>query len=295
MVSVNWRYWRNLSLCALVLVITSACATLAWIGYQGATLYLHPARAARAAADTPARLGINYQDITLLTQDGLKLSAWYTPPKNGAIILAAHGYGNRRSAELHALLARPGYGVISWDARAHGDSAGQLCTLSFYETWDVEAALAFTVGQPGVRHIGALGQSMGAATLIKTAARRAEIESVVADSSFPTIEDMLQRVVPFPLVQPFVRFFIERETGLSASAVRPVDDIRHISPRPVLILQGADDTVIPPNSAQRLYQAAGEPRTLWIEPGVGHVEMFTAHPQAYSQQVIPFFDRYVLR
>ena len=87
--------------------------------------YVHPPRAFRAPDDHPGRLDIPYQEIELPTLDGLVLAAWYTPPENGAAILTAHGYQDRRSPEIHALFARHGYGVISWDFRAHGDSQGE--------------------------------------------------------------------------------------------------------------------------------------------------------------------------
>jgi hypothetical protein len=41
--------------------------------------------------------GIDFKDVELITEDNVKLSAWYTPPKNGAVILVAHGYGDKRS------------------------------------------------------------------------------------------------------------------------------------------------------------------------------------------------------
>jgi len=101
---------------------------------------------------------------------------------------------------------------------------------------------------------------------------------------------MLGRVVTSPILRPTLRFFVERETGLTADDLRPIDEIARISPRPIFILQGGQDTVIPPDSAQRLFNAAGEPRRLWIGEGAGHVEMFDLMPDEYIRRVIAFFD-----
>jgi fermentation-respiration switch protein FrsA (DUF1100 family) len=234
---------------------------------------------------------VAYQDITLITQDGITLSAWYTPSRNGAPILVAHGYGGERSAATHALFARRGYGVISWDARAHGVSGGTTSTVGYFESLDVEAALDFALRQAGDKHVGAYGESMGAATVIRAAAQRSEIEAVVADSAYPTLDEMVGREVPSPLLLPFLRFFAERETGVSTQAMRPVDEIGRISPRPVFIIQGADDMTVPADSAQRLYNAAGEPRTLWVGAGVGHTGMRDAQPEEYDRRVFAFFDQ----
>jgi fermentation-respiration switch protein FrsA (DUF1100 family) len=289
------RYWMNLLLFAVTVLCLGLLAAFLRLGYQGAMNYVRPPRAQRLPDDTPARYSVGYQDITLRTKDGLALGAWYTPSQNGRLILAAHGHAGARSADMHALFARHGYGVVSWDFRAHGESEGDLCTLGYYETRDVEAALDFALAQPEVRHVGAWGASMGAATVIEAAAQRPEIEAVVADSAFPAIEEMVAKTTPVTLLHPFIRFFAEQETGVSATALRPIDRIGQISPRPVFIIQGEADLTVPSDSAHRLYAAAGEPRQLWIEPGIGHVQMYTALAGPYERRVIQFFETTLIR
>jgi fermentation-respiration switch protein FrsA (DUF1100 family) len=267
-------------------VVIGAVATIR----DGALRLAHPSRSLHAKEDTPLRLGIPYQAITLTTRDGLKLAAWYTPPQNGTMVLVAHGYGAKRSAEIYALFARHGYGVLAWDMRAHGESDGELCTVGYAEAEDVETALDYTLSQPGVKHVAAWGESMGGVATILAAARRPEIEALVADSAFTTLEDELALRIPIPLLRPLVRFFAEQEAGRSIQSVRPVDQIGRLSPRPVFVIQGLADQSIPLDSGQRLYEAAGEPRLLWQEEGIGHVEMYTAQPGEYEARVIAFLD-----
>jgi fermentation-respiration switch protein FrsA (DUF1100 family) len=231
----------------------------------------------------------------LVTADGIELAAWYTPPKNGVLILVGHGHGDHRSVNQYALYVHNGYGVLAWDFRAHGESGGELSTLGYLEALDVEAALEYGLQQADVEHIGAWGGSMGGAAVLELAARRTEIEAVVVDSVFPTLEDELSWAVTKEIFIPFIRYFAERETGLDLEMLRPVDRIQDISPRPVLIIQGEADTMIPPDSAQRLYNNSGDPRYLWTEAGVGHVGMYSSYPEKYEQRVIGFFDDYLLQ
>ncbi len=268
--------------------------SIARLAHQSAMNLLQPARSVRQISDTPARLGVGYQEITLTTADGLELAGWYTPASNGAVILVAHGYGGARQAEKHAFFAQSGFGTVTWDFRAHGESEGEVCTMGYQEAMDVEAALDFALSQPDLDMVGALGESMGAAAIIQAAARRPEIAAMVADSSFAALEEEIEIVVPQAILRPFIRFFAEREAGLDIGDLRPIERIGEISPRPVFIIQGMADSAIPADSAQRLYDAAGEPRRLWIEPGVEHMGVQNARPAEYERRVIEFFTAALL-
>ncbi len=295
----TYTYWRNLILFALLTLGLGILGVFVRVSYQGAQHYLHPKRASRSPGDTPAQFGVEYQSVTITTGDGIDLAAWYTPSQNGALILVAHGYGSIRASNMHALFARHRYGVLSWDARAHGESEGEICTWGAYEVRDVAAALEFVSRQPEVEHIGAYGQSMGAATLIQATAEYSaiealKIEALIADSSFAAIEDMLIKMVSYPPLRPGLRFFVELETGLSVDDLRPVDVIGEISPRPVFLIQDETDGTVLSDFIYWLYENTGEPRLLWTEFGAGHVGLYTAYPDEYERQMIAFFDQYLL-
>ena len=52
----------------------------------------------------------------------------------------------------------------------------------------------------------------------------------------------------------------------------PLPAMSMISPIPLLVIQGDRDSIVPPHHAQRLYDAAREPKQLWIVPGAGHIQ-----------------------
>ncbi len=278
---------------AVFALIIAAVGTVVGVSYQHAMGYLHPDRQT-ASGELLTANGIEFREIELTTEDNVKISAWYTPPQNGAVILVAHGYGDKRAEDFHALFASHGYGVVSWDFRVHGKSGGDFSSLGYYEVLDAKAALGFALAQPGVEHVGAWGGSMGAVTMIRATAQYPEIEALVADSPFVTLEDEMKLIVPFPFMRSLMETFVEWETGLTLGLVRPVDDIARISPRPVLIIQGRGDRNIPSDSAQRLYDAAGKPRKLWLEDDVPHLNMYAYYREEYIERVIGFFDEYLL-
>jgi fermentation-respiration switch protein FrsA (DUF1100 family) len=289
----GWQYWTRLILATLSALLLAFAGTILLISYRQTVDYLHPARQT-ATGELLRASGIEFQEVELVTEDSIRLAAWYTPPQNGAVILVAHGYGDKRTEHYYTLFASHGYGVIAWDFRAHGKSEGEFSSLGYYEVLDARAALDFALAQPGVEHVGAWGGSMGAVTMIRATAQHPEIEALVADSPFATLDDEMDLRVPFPVLRALIRFFAERQSGVRVSSVRPVDDIARISPRPVFLIQGMGDGMVPPDSAQRLYDAAGEPRQLWTEDGVPHLNMYAFYKTRYTKRVIKFFDEYLL-
>ena len=286
-------YWLRLIAAGVFSLLIGATSAVIWLSYQQTLDYLHPKRQT-ASGDLLRASNIEFQEIELVTEDNITLSAWYTPPKNGTVILVAHGYGDKRAEDFYALFAEHGYGVIAWDFRAHGKSEGDFSSLGYYEVLDVKAALDFILTQPNVEHIGGWGGSMGAVTMIRATAQYPQIEALVADSPFSTLEEELDLRVPFPIMRSLIRYFAEKETGLSLDLVRAVDDIAEISPRPVFIIQGMGDEMVPLDSAQRIYDAAGEPRQLWTEDEVPHLNMYPYYKTRYTKRVIKFFDSYLL-
>lgn len=254
---------------------------------------LHPPRTI-PQGKTLRKYEIDYRPVDLITEDGIRLAAWYTPPQNGAVILLAHGYGNKRPEWVYALLARKKYGVLAWDARAHGESDGNISTIGYLEVFDVKAALEYVRTQPDVEHIGAWGGSMGGATIIRAAAEFPQIEAVFVDSSFTSLEDEFNYLVPYPVINPVAKFIVTSGTGLNLDQVNPLDDIVRISPRPVYIVQGMADAVAPPDSGEKLFNAAGEPRFLWQQDKVPHQSMYLDNPRRYQRRLIDFFDEWLL-
>ena len=183
---------------------------------------------------------------------------------------------------------------MSWDARAHGESGGAVSTIGYLEVLDVKAALEYVLTQPGVQHVGAWGGSMGAATIIRAAAQFPQIEAVFADSSFTSLNDEINYLVPYPLINPLTKFIATTETGLSLGEVAPLNDIGKISPRPVYIVQGLADKVAPPDSGEKLFNAANEPRFLWEKENVPHMLMYVDDPRPYRKRLVGFFDEWLL-
>jgi fermentation-respiration switch protein FrsA (DUF1100 family) len=289
----NWKYWARLFFAFIVEAAIALAVLIAGLSYASVYRYLRPPRIIPPGYTLEERK-VKFQAVDLITKDGIRLSAWYTPPKNGTVILLAHGYGDNRPEWVHVLLAKADYGVLAWDARAHGESDGEISTVGYFEVLDVKAGLDYVTAQPNIEHIGAWGGSMGGATMIRAAAQFPQIEALVVDSPYSSLDDEFDYLVPYPFINPLVKFFAEIQTGLDINNLRPVDEIVKISPRPVYIIQGTGDKVVPTDTAEQLFNAAGEPRFMWTEENVIHLGMYLDNPRKYERRVIVFFDEYLL-
>jgi alpha-beta hydrolase superfamily lysophospholipase len=301
------KKWHKLTLFAMAQVILLACIGSALVANLFADIAIHNPVSGRTKEQRPAALLdeprlTDLADIALTTSDGVRLAASYFPSQNRATIILLHGYKANRSTMLPIaiMLIRHGYGVIIPDFRGHGESEGQLITFGHDEVRDVEAAFQYLLTRSEVdpERIGLLGNSMGSATALLYAAENPAIKAVVAQSPYATLKDMVQANVrrlnlpTFPLA-PMMLFFIERKFGFPANTVAPIRHIAQISPRPVLILMGGKDTWVNPGGGQQLYAAAGEPRELWFDPEMGHLEFHEKRAAEFEERVVAFFDRYL--
>jgi fermentation-respiration switch protein FrsA (DUF1100 family) len=263
-----------------------------------------PAETRKLPEKTPADFNMTYEDLTITSPDGLKLVGWFVPSQNGAVIIMQHGYKSTRQELLNEaeMMVRHGYGVLLTTVRAHDYSDGELITFGMYEVNDMDAWYQYLLTRDDIDKdkIGMLGNSYGGMLVIQYASVNKNIKAVVADSAFSSLNDTVETSVTyftdlpaFPFA-PLIVFWSERETGFKTENVDATRWIADISPRPVFLMQGGADVVISPDSGQRLYDAAGEPKELWFEPSLGHVDFDTDMPVEFENRVSQFFDKYLL-
>ena len=232
------------------------------------------------------------QSISLTTADGIPLRGWYRAPQNGTLVLLLGGLGATRDTMLPEaeMLMRHGFGVLLADTRS---CAGALGSLGYFEVADLRAMADYAAAQPGVEKLGALGFSAGGVTVLLGAAEMPQIRGVVAMGNYP---NLLQEITysPAPTLSPEweLQQLVDLSYGLltviTPAQVSPIDAIPKISPRAVLILHG--ELEAPRTQPERQYQAAGEPRSLWIVPGAGHGGYLQAQPQEFERRVVAFFS-----
>jgi pimeloyl-ACP methyl ester carboxylesterase len=200
-------------------------------------------------------------------------------------------------------LHEAGYSVLLFDCREQGisDGASRGMSLGMRESADVVSATEWLTAR-GFETIAALGSSQGATSVILAAAVDPRIDAVVAQGTGTTLYAMAranQQLALFPdwFVRLFVQIILWRTGPPWHDIVRdgpnPAHAIGRIAPRPILLIQGAEDMMAPASQARENFGRAGEPKELWIIEGAGHRGLRQAAGASYDRRVLGFLKKHL--
>jgi hypothetical protein len=245
----------------------------------------------KARSPVPSAFGAT---VTLRTGDGLRLSASYTPSRNGAAVIVFPG---RTGTQRHArMLARHGYGVLLLDRRGEGESEGTLNLFGWNGENDLRAALDFlgTRGDVEDGRIGGLGLSVGGELLLQAAAGDRRVLAVVSEGAgVRSLAEHLQTPGVGRIQRWGTNWVVQTAAVAVLSGTLPPPDlterVRRIGPRPVLLIRASDGN--PDETLNEVYaRRIGASAELWTVRG-GHTGALSADPSGYERRVVTFLDR----
>ena len=251
-------------------------------------------------SETPADRGLAFEEARFTAADGVELTGWYLPTRNGAAVVLLHGAGSTRSSLLDqaAVLARAGYGVLLFDARGHGTSSGRAMDFGWYGDADIAGAVDHLAARPDVdpSRIAAVGLSMGGEEAIGASATNSRLRAVVAEGATGrTAADKawLSEEYGFRgLLQEGIDHLTFWFADLLTDAGPPVglpDAVAAMAPRPLLLI-AAGEVPDEPAVAERLRAAAPERVEVWVVPGAGHTGGLATAPEEWRARVLAFLD-----
>jgi fermentation-respiration switch protein FrsA (DUF1100 family) len=224
----------------------------------------------------PADVGLPFTDLTVPTEDGERLHAWWIPsraaPARGHVLFFHGNAGNVSHRLDHArALTAAGLDVLLLDYRGYGRSTGRPSEEGLLR--DARAARAALVagGQVDPARLVYMGESLGGAVALRLALEEPPLACVL-QSTFTSLRDVGRQHYPAAL------------SALAGNAYPNLERIPRLR-APVLILHGDVDEIVPVSHAQALFEAAPEPRRLRIVPGVGHNDLVQAMGPSYGSEV----------
>lgn len=300
---------------ALQWIIAVLAITFLGSGIVGAILgggILHPARRTLDAAliaqanDVFARDGAVCQEFDVSAQDGVILRGWKVHAKspNGDWVMLFHGQSDNRVGTISYadFLLRAGYSVVMMDARAHGASGGATATYGWKERCDTKNIVAALYATENPQRLFALGESMGGAIALQSAAVEPRISAVVAEAPFSNLREVTYDYAGLQfspwigktLFRPATIVALraaEKEGGFRADDVSPEQAVSERA-FPVLLICGTLDRRIPCRHARRIFSAAAGPKELWVVRGAQHTDAYGTDPAEFKRRVLAFFAAY---
>lgn len=224
----------------------------------------------------PGQGGLACEEVYFVTEDRHRLHGWFIPGpclalKRGATLLWFHGNaGNigHRVDELALIHHRLGVNLFIFDYRGYGKSEGRPSERGTYR--DARAALAYLRDRPDVAPDGIVyfGRSLGAAVAVELAGAFPPLGLILV-SPFASVSDMARLAYPFLPVSWLVRNRYDSSARIAS--------IR----RPLLVIHGELDGLVPLAQAEKLFKLANPPKHLQVLPGAGHNDTFTSGGSAY--------------
>lgn len=250
----------------------------------GDRLFYYPSK---SQPYTPKKYGYFYEDVYFKSLDGTKLHGWFLPSSAGsrkAKGTIVYSHGNAGALGHHFAftywMIKAGYNVFMYDYRGYGSSEGEVSRKGLVE--DARAAFRYIATRKDIdtTKLISFGHSLGGAKSIAalSAESPAGLKAVVVDSTFFSYVDMAEIVAG------------DVGKNIVSSDYNPGDLVTKLPKVPLLIVHGTLDRTIPLSQAEKLFNAAHQPKTLFKVQGGGHTSTLIINREEYRKKLLVWLD-----
>ena len=241
-----------------------------------------------------ALAGPGFEDVLLRAAPDQRVAGSWLPGRGRGAILLLHGiHGDRRDmADRARFLNTLGYAVLLIDLPGQGASTASFVTFGLREADGVRAALEELRRRAPGQRIGVIGVSLGAASLV-LCRDCPPVDAVVLESMYPTIEEAVANRLRMRLgpvggpLSALLLWQLPLRLGIRPDALHPIKYLGEVK-APVLIAAGSADLHTTLSETQRLYEAAAQPKALWVVEGAAHVNLHAYAREEYERRIGAF-------
>ncbi|MEW6419687.1 MAG: alpha/beta hydrolase [Nitrospirota bacterium] len=245
---------------------------------QGSMIY-YPVR---EISNTPRDIGLDFEEVTLKTKDGVTISAWYIPARHErGVVLFCHGNAGNISHRLDSIRIFHDLklSVLIFDYRGYGKSEDSPTEEGTY--LDAESAWDYLVNSKHIspEKIILFGRSLGSAIAAEIALNH-KAGALIVESGFTSIPDFGRRFFPYLPVRLIARYHYST-----------IDKVNKID-IPKLFIHSPQDEIIPFEHGMSLFEKASKPKEFLQIKG-SHNEGFLISGRVYIEGLDEFISKYL--
>jgi uncharacterized protein len=227
----------------------------------------------------PPRWAGGAREIWVDAFDGVRIHGlWWPPPVGRPTVLFLHGNAQEvySWSPVRDDLAALDCGMLLIDYRGYGKSEGKPGEAGLYA--DGRGSLRW-LRREGVDPAETVlfGKSLGGAVACEIA-RGVELKGLILESTFTSLASVAENLFPF------ARGHTVKNTAYNSISKLP--EIRC----GLLVIHGSADTLIPVREGKALFEAAGEPKDLFIVSGAGHNDVSIVAGPGYGRRIREWLD-----
>ena len=231
----------------------------------------------RGESETPRDYGVPYDAMTVDTADGEHLRAWVmraAAPRANVVYFHGNGANLSNWAAVLTGIVRHGYSVFAFDYRGYGESTGRPSERGLYRDVDAIVGRASASEEPGVPTIY-WGRSLGG-TMAAYAATVRPPDGLILESGFVNARAAVRDSTPLVILSLFSTYRF------------PTAEFTNRANRPVLVMHGTADSVIPFTLGRQLFEALTVPKHFAVIEGGDHNDSAPRRAEEYWAAVDSF-------
>ncbi|MGE8001240.1 alpha/beta hydrolase [Lysinibacillus sp. NPDC093190] len=246
----------------------------------------------------------NYEDSFIQSFDDLKLHAYTLKNKNetNKWAIVFHGYSSDGSqmSKYAKHFYDTGYNVLVPDARAHGKSEGDYIGMGWHDRLDVVSWINNVTNSDKNAEIILYGISMGGATVMMASGEDLpnNVKAIIEDCGYSSVwgefSYQLQEIFHLPAfpIMNFSSIVTKLRADYTLGEANTVEQVAQ-SKTPMLFIHGSNDTFVPSDMLNEVYEAANVPKEKFIVEGAGHGGAESIAGDAYWETINNFLAKYI--
>jgi uncharacterized protein len=244
-----------------------------------------------------------FQPFSIESSFGYTLKGVYVPgsdPEKTVVFVHGHTWTWHGMIKYFPPYVKRGYTIVAYNHRYHGDSGGECCTAGFFEKQDLLQVSDWIFSRfPATRIYGAVGESLGAATVLQYMPLDKRLTFVHADCPYSDTENLYRyqlgehKIPRFMegITMYFCDRYLKKRCGFGLEDTSPKQSIMESS-LPLFLVHGAADDYVPTRMSEEMAAARKPlyPTTLLLVEGAAHAKALATDKELYESELNAFLN-----